>query len=68
MKIIQKGKPYRKHKCTKCKTIYLYKFTTPMGLIYCPECRDFFDFHFLDRKISQEEYEKFLELESGNNE
>ena len=24
MKIIKKGNPYRKHKCSRCKTIYLY--------------------------------------------
>ena len=24
MKIIKKGNPYRKHKCSRCKTIYVY--------------------------------------------
>ena len=69
MKIIKKGKPYRIHKCSKCKTVYVYKYrnTWDSDLVYCPECKNYLDFHFLDKKISQEKYEKLCELE-GNDE
>lgn len=64
MKIIKQGKPYRKHKCCKCKTIYVYHiFDDTIGeLIYCPECNNFLDFHIFDKKISEEEYKKLNNL------
>lgn len=66
MKIIKKGNPYRKHKCCKCKTIYVYHiFEDKIGeLIYCPECGNFLDFHIFDKKITEEEYKKLNNLGS----
>lgn len=59
MKIIKKGKPYRIHKCSKCKSVYAYKYNNSgFGLVHCPECEDYLDFHFLDKKISREKYDK----------
>lgn len=65
MKIIKTGKPYRIHKCSKCKTKYVYKYECDaMRLVHCPECNNYLDFHFYDRKISREKYEKMQELEN----
>ena len=67
MKTIKKGKPYRKHKCRKCKAIFVYRYnyTGFSELVYCPECHNYLDFHFFDKKISEEEYQ---ELEDISNE
>lgn len=60
MKTIKIGKPYRKHKCTKCKSVYLYHIrevkTWYSDLVHCPICDDYLDFHFFDKKISVEKY------------
>ena len=60
MEIIKCGKPYRKHKCYKCKSVYIYhiKYDKHLGtdLICCPVCGNFLDFHFYDKKISTEKY------------
>ena len=64
MKIIKKGNPYRKHKCSRCKTIYVYHLLKDRfdELIYCPECGNFLDFHIFDKKITKEEYKKLNNL------
>ena len=55
MKIIKEGKPYRKHKCSKCKTIYIYHISNDKrmfsDLIYCPVCGNYLDFHIFDKKL-----------------
>lgn len=60
MEIIKCGKPYRKHKCSRCKSVYIYhiKYGKNLGsdLICCPVCGDYLDFHFYDKKISREKY------------
>jgi hypothetical protein len=65
MKIIKKGTPYRKHKCSKCKSIYVYHAKDDKneynGLIYCPVCNNFMDYHFYDRKISIKDYNEIKE-------
>lgn len=61
MKIIKKGNLYKKHKCSKCKTIFVYHIYNDIGvnkLLYCPLCRNYLDFNIFDKKISEEEYEK----------
>ena len=64
--IIKKGKPYRIHKCSKCKTKYVYKYVySGMGFIHCPECNNFIDSHYFDRKITAEKYNKFKSLEKN---
>ena len=66
MKIIKEGKPYRIHKCRKCKTKYSYQYYfTGMGYIHCPKCNYFLDKHTFDKKISKKQYESIKE---GNNE
>ena len=64
MKIIKKGKPYRKHKCSKCKTIYAYHTHQDVNwtdLVYCPICHNYLDFMLFDRRISSKEYENIKE-------
>lgn len=64
MKIIKRGKPYRKHKCSKCKTIYVYHINKDVkwtDLIYCPVCNNFLDMMLFDKKMSSEEYENIKE-------
>lgn len=62
MKVIKKGKPYRIHKCSRCNTKYAYKEECDCTkLVRCPECGNYLDFHFYDRKISQEKYDKLGE-------
>ena len=67
MKVIKKGKPYRIHKCSKCKTIYAYHIgdsKKPLSnLIYCPECDDYLDIHIFDKKLSKEQYESIKVVE-----
>lgn len=62
MKIIKEGTPYKKHKCSKCKSIYIYHIHKDKGfigdLIYCPICHNYLDFHLFDRRISKEKYNK----------
>ena len=69
MKIIKEGKPYRIHKCSKCKTIYAYKIDRGVFSYkpHCPECGEFSDSHYFDKKISRETYKKLCGVE-GNNE
>jgi len=69
MKLIKRGKPYRKHKCRKCKSIFLYKinYTGISKLVYCPECGNYLDFHWYDKKISKKQYDEIQEIESGKN-
>lgn len=66
MKIIKEGKPYRIHKCSKCKTIYAYHIENskkPLGeLIYCPECDNYLDIHIFDKKLSIKQYESIKEV------
>ena len=48
MKIIKKGNPYRKHKCSICKTIFAYHIHKDVcvgNLLYCPVCRNCYDFN-----------------------
>lgn len=64
MKIIKKGTPYRKHKCSSCKTIYVYHIYNDVyvgGLLYCPVCRNYLDSKIFDKIISTEEYQKIKE-------
>lgn len=60
MEIIKCGKPYRKHKCSKCKSVYIYHIKYDVNprkkLVSCPVCSDFSDLHFYDKKISREKY------------
>jgi len=58
MKVIKSGKPYRIHKCLKCKTTYIYHiFNDKNGdLVYCPECNNYLDFHIFDKRISHHKY------------
>lgn len=69
MKVIKKGKPYRKHKCSKCKSIYAYHLEDSKkpfcSLIYCPVCSDYLDIHIFDKKLSTKQYKSIKE---GNNE
>ena len=64
MEIIKSGKPYRKHKCSKCKSVYIYHINKDKNafneLVYCPVCRNYLDFHFLDKKISYKKYNELL--------
>lgn len=61
MKIIKEGKPYRKHKCSKCKTVYVYHISDDKAflsdLIYCPVCRNFLDSHIFDKKLKSTDKE-----------
>ena len=65
MKIIKKGTPYRKHKCSKCKSIYAYHigedYNRFSDIIRCPVCDNFMDFHWYDRKISIKDYNEIKE-------
>lgn len=63
MKIIKLGKTYRAHKCSKCKTVYAYRLKIENGLIYCPKCGNFLDFHIFDKKISEQKYYQLKEVE-----
>lgn len=67
MKVIKKGKPYRIHKCSKCKTIYTYHIRNskkPLSnLIYCPECDGCLDIHIFDKNLSKEQYESIKVVE-----
>lgn len=68
MKIIKKGTPYRKHKCSKCKSIYVYHIRDDSGisnLVHCPVCNNFMDFHRCDKKISIKDYNEIKEREGG---
>lgn len=62
MKVIKIGTPFRKHKCSKCKSVYIYHTHFDKDrisdLIYCPICKNYLDFHFYDKKISEEQYKK----------
>ena len=67
MKIIKKGNPYRKHKCSRCKTIFAYNLYEDVcvgDLLYCPVCRNYLDFNIFDKKITEEEYKKLNNLGS----
>lgn len=70
MKEIKEGKPYRKHKCSKCKSVYIYHIHEDKGslsdLIYCPICDNYLDTHLFDKKLSTNKYNKIKELEEGN--
>ena len=68
MKIIKKGNPYRKHKCSMCKTIFAYHIykDVRVGLLYCPVCRNCYDFNIFDKEISEEEYKKLNNLEDDD--
>lgn len=65
MKIIKKGTPYRKHKCSKCKSIYAYHISEDCdrfsNMLYCPVCANFMGHHWYDRKISIKEYNEIKE-------
>ena len=66
MKIIKKGTPYRKHKCSKCKSIYTYHIrddSSISNLVHCPVCDNFMDFHWYDKKISIKDYNEVIERE-----
>ena len=58
MKIIKKGSPYRKHKCSKCKTKYAYHIGEDVswGNLHCPICNNYLDIIIFDRRISEKEY------------
>ena len=65
MKIIKKGNPYRKHKCSICKTIFAYHLYEDFCVghfLYCPVCRNYSDFYTFDKEISEEEYKKLNNL------
>ena len=65
MKTIKKGNPYRKHKCSMCQTIFAYhihKDGCVGNLLYCPVCRNCYDFNIFDKEISEEEYKKLNNL------
>lgn len=58
MKVIKKGNPYKKHKCSRCKSVYIYHIyedKTFNDLLYCPVCHNYLDIHIFDRKASIEE-------------
>ena len=60
MKIIKQGKPYRKHKCSKCKTVYVYHIKDDVigeNMLYCPICGNYMDFIIFDKKITYEKYQ-----------
>ena len=65
MKIIKKGPPYKKHKCSKCKSIYVYHIRDDhsklSNLVHCPVCDNFMDSHWYDKKISIEKYNEIKE-------
>lgn len=56
-KIIKQGYKYKKHKCWKCKTIYLYTASKDGWLVYCPYCGNYNDIHLFDRKVKSDKYE-----------
>lgn len=59
MKVIKEGKPYRIHKCSKCKTVYAYEYDgSGWTFVRCPKCDDYLDMHYFDKKISKEKYDK----------
>lgn len=65
MKIIRKGTPYRKHKCSRCKTIFayhIYEDTCVGDMLYCPICNNYLDFRIFDKKISTEQYNNLQEI------
>lgn len=69
MKIIKKGNPYRKHKCSICKTIFAYHLYEDFCVghfLYCPVCRNYSDFYTFDKEISEEEYKKLNNLEDDD--
>jgi len=72
MKIIKEGRPYRIHKCSKCKCVYVYHNykDKPLfsDLIYCPSCKNYLDSHLFDKKISTKKYNSLQELKGDNNE
>ena len=65
MIIIKKGTPYRKHKCAKCRSVYAYHISKDKGrfsgIMYCPVCDNYLDFHLFDRRISVEKYNEIKE-------
>lgn len=61
MEIIKEGKLYRKHKCSKCKTIYTYHINNDVEigeLVYCPNCNNYMDIHCFDKKLNKKQVEK----------
>jgi transcription elongation factor Elf1 len=65
------GTPYKKHKCSRCKSVYVYHIgketMLPGGLIHCPVCGNYLDMHLFDVKVSKEKYEKIGESDSNEN-
>lgn len=65
MKIIKRGTPYRKHKCSKCKSIYAYHIGEDSSMfsdiLRCPVCDNYSDFHWYDRRISIKDYNEIKE-------
>lgn len=70
MKIIKIGKPYRKHKCFKCKSVYAYHVSKDksrfVDIMYCPVCGNYLDTHIFDRRISVEKYNNIKERGEEN--
>ena len=60
-KVIQKGKPFRIHKCRRCKTKYVYEYVYK-SMVYCPVCKDYMDLHVFDKKITEEQYNKLKKI------
>ena len=68
MKIIKRGNLYRKHKCSKCKTIFAYHIYNDVcvsEVLHCPECHNYLDFTIFDKRMSENEYNKIKELKKG---
>ena len=66
---IKEGKPYRKHKCSRCKSVYIYDLRNDVyfnDMVYCPVCRNYLDFHCFDRKLTREKYEKLMDLKDSD--
>lgn len=61
-KVIEKGKPFRIHKCRRCKTKFCYKYIFS-SLVYCPVCNNYMDSHIFDKKITEEQYNKLKNLQ-----
>ena len=61
-KIIKKGKQFRIHKCSRCKTTYAYEYVYE-SIVYCPVCRSYLDTHIFDKKITEEQYNKLKNLQ-----
>lgn len=61
-KIIKKGKPFRIHKCRRCKTTYAYEYVYESA-VSCPVCKNYLDLHIFDKKITEDQYNKLKNLQ-----